>query len=209
MVTPVITQIKDRSVFASWSLPTFPNGIITQYRLESVTQSAAPVVHYSGLQISHLVTGLDPFTVYNFSIVACTSVGCTSSGAASISTRAAAPTSQPAPYTTPLSGGRSMYVFWDPPSQPNGEIQFYDVFYRRSPFVGAGNTAAVKLDPQNRNYTVRGLEPYTEYDFRVVSYTAQVSGSTSSNWTRARTLAAGDYSLINFFHHKLMESVFI
>jgi hypothetical protein len=42
-----------------------------------------------------------------------------------------------------------------------------------------------------RNTTISGLIPFTWYEFRVVTYTAQVSGDTASNWTRQRTAEAG------------------
>ena len=195
---PTITDIKERSVVASWGIPSRPNGIITRYELRSKrasksgTTSSGEVLHYTGLLTTSQVTGLDPFTVYSFSITACTIIGCVrSSASAAVSTRSAAPDSQPAPYVSLGTGGMSAVVTWDAPSQPNGEINFYDLYQRASPFTGQGNSIGVQLKPENRTFQVTGLLPYTEYEFRIVSQTTQVKGSTSSNWTRIRTLEGG------------------
>ena len=189
---PVLSNALARSIHASWSLPSSPNGIIIAYRLSSTnTRASSPVQHYSGPLLRFLVTGLRPFTVYNFTITACTLIGCAHGGFAIQATRSAAPDSQPAPYLTPLEGGQSIYVYWDPPAEPNGVVQFYDLFMRRSPSSDAGTTQGTKLNQAQRNFTVTGLRPYTDYDFRVVSYTSQVKGDTSSTWASTRTLENG------------------
>ena len=189
---PQVSNVLARSIGMSWLPPVSPNGIIVAYQLSSTnSRSSAPVAHYSGAALSFLVTGLRPFTIYNFTITACTIIGCSQSTVTTQATRSAAPDSQPAPYLTPLDGGQSIHVYWDSPAEPNGVIQFYDLFMRQSPFNDAGTTQATKLNPAQRNYTVTGLRPYTEYEFRVVSYTSQVKGDTSSSWTRTRTLENG------------------
>ena len=186
LLPPVISQVKDRSVVATWKRPSSPNGVIIQYILQSTTNNNKQA-HYTGLNLQHQVTGLSPFTLYSYSVTACTVSGCLTSYNTSVSTRSAAPDSQPAPYTNPLAGGKSIIISWDAPARPNGKIKFYDLYSRRTPFVGEGNTVAIKLNPNIRNYTATGLLPYTLYEFRVVSYTSQVKGSTSSTWTRIRT----------------------
>ena len=192
IATPVITNVLERSLVASWTVPQNPNGIILFYVVRSVrTQNSVMTNHYQGLELTTQVTGLKPFTIYSFSVIACTVIGCKQSGNVTVATRSAAPDSQPAPYCTPLSGGRSIYVYWDPPAQPNGRLLFYDLYVRGAPFSDAGRTVAVNLNPQARNYTVTGLRPYTLYEFRVRSYTSQVKGDTDSNWTRIRTLQSG------------------
>ena len=203
---PTISDVKDRSVVASWGIPTRPNGIITRYLLRSERQSqsdSGETTHYIGLLNTVQVTGLDPFTVYNFSIAACNVVGCVRSLTnTAVSTRSAAPDSQPAPYISLGTGGTSVVVTWDAPSQPNGEINFYELFQRASPFTGQGNSAGVQLKPENRTISVTGLLPYTEYEFRIVSQTTQVEGSTSSNWTRIRTMEGGKMVLVFMFVNK-------
>lgn len=188
---PVITQIRDRSVVADWKPPTSSNGIVTQYVLLSISKDGHYQEYYEGIGFNYQATGLNPFTVYTFHVSVCTDAGCNQSTNVSISTRSAAPDSQPAPYTKPLVGGRDVLVRWDPPAKPNGEIRFYDLYFRDLPFIGEGNTAVSNLNPKTRNFTVTSLQPYTVYEFRVVCFTAQVKGSTASNWTRIRTLEGG------------------
>ena len=184
---PVIYEIKDRSVVATWAVPFMPNGKISQYILRSVTNDGRKAEYYRGLTLQHQVTGLDPFTVYHFAVSVCNTAGCVTSSNVTISTRSAAPDSQPAPYVTSLLGGTSVLVTWDPPTKPNGQIKFYDVYSRTDPFTGEGDSIVTKLNPAYRNYTARNLQPYTFYEFRVVSYTSQVKGAAFSNWTKIRT----------------------
>ena len=181
-------------MLATWPPPIHPNDGIIIYKLSSTNnRDSNTVEHYNGNLRSYEITSLQPFTVYYFTLIACSTSGCANSSVTTASTRSARPDSQPAPYTRPLARGQSVFVYWDAPARPNGVILFYDLFMRQSPFTGSGTTQALKLDPLNRNYIVTGLVPYTEYEFRIVSYTAQVSGDTPSTWTRVRTLENGEY----------------
>ena len=157
--------------------------------LESIS-NVGTLEHYRGFDRKCQVTGLIPFTYYTFYVSVCNNAGCEKSANFTVSTRAAAPDSQPAPYVTPLPGGKVVFVHWDPPAQPNGRIQFYDLYYHPVPKIG-GDIVFNTLNTANRNYTVTSLKPYTLYEFRVICYTAQVKGSTASNWTTVRTLEGG------------------
>lgn len=197
VMPPVLSNVLARSMDVTWQPPIYPNGLIVRYSLSSTnTRSAIPTQHYQGLDMSYLVTGLRPFVVYNFTLTACTVIGCAQSTPVVRATRSTAPESQPAPYLRALAGGQAVYVYWDPPAEPNGVIQFYDLFMRQSPFAGPGTTQATKLNPTQRNFTVHDLRPYTEYEFRVVSYTSQVKGDTTSTWTRVTTLENGEKSMV-------------
>lgn len=202
---PVISEIHDRSVVATWEQPANPNGVIKEYVLKSLNGNGFTTTHYRGLLKTFLVTGLKPFTVYQFTVTVCTDIACIESDRVNVSTRSAAPDSQPAPYANTVVGGTSVILTWDAPSQPNGEIQFYDVYQRSSPFTGEGNTVGVQLKPNHRSLAVNGLQPYTEYEFRVVSYTAQVSGSTSSKWTKCRTSEGGKVLKVNYMLFVILQ----
>eukprot|EP00794_Sanderia_malayensis_P020024 gene20024-21985_t len=185
---PQMSNILARSMLATWLPPLHPNDAFVLYRLSSTNSRTLGLTnHYNGNLLSYQVISLSPFTVYNFTITACTSMGCATSPITTRATRSARPDSQPAPYVTAQPDGTSVLVYWDAPAQPNGVILFYDLFMRTSPFSSSGTNQATKLNPEDRNYTVTGLTPYTSYEFRVVSYTSQVSGDTSSTWTRIRT----------------------
>lgn len=197
MKSPIISEIKERTAIASWEKPTNPNGVIQEYRLKIFGPDGKNSTVYSGLLLKTLISGLKPFSVYSFTATVCTDVGCIESDAVKISTRSTAPDFQPAPYANPVVGGTGVVVTWDRPSQPNGIIQYYDLYMRSSPFSGPGNTVGLQLKPDHRSFAANGLQAYTEYEFRVVSHTAQVKGSTSSNWTRVRTSEGGKQSVFS------------
>ena len=196
---PVIIDVFPRAAKASWQIPNITNGQITNYSLLSVNSwNAKEIIHCSGMILSCDVVDLIPFTVYNFSLEVCTSGGCGRSIPAVVHTRPTRPDSQPAPQVASLPGGETVQVYWKEPAKPNGRIFRYELYMRGTPFTGQGTlkyTSSPAHDPDPskfRNTTVDGLTPFTEYEFQVKTYTADVSGDTSSNWTRHRTGEGGD-----------------
>ncbi|XP_028396319.1 LOW QUALITY PROTEIN: usherin-like [Dendronephthya gigantea] len=196
---PNISDIQPRSAKAVWSYPTTSNGKLTSFFLESTNhRDFNTIEHCRGLVLKCDVINLRPFTVYNFTIRVCTSVGCTVSEAKTVLTSQTAPDSQPAPNLVPLPGGTSFVVSWDEPAEPNGRIFQYELLKRLFPSHpdNRGKVAYRSHPLENpgadnlRNTTIRGLIPFTWYEFQVVSYTAQVAGDTASNWTRGRTAEA-------------------
>ena len=191
---PAITAVRSRTANASWSAPNITNGRIRVYRLLSVNyRSPAEVEHCSGLKLGCALEDLAPFTAYNFTLEVCTNGGCGRSRPTLVNTKPTRPDSQPPPTVTSLPGGQSVQVTWDDPDKPNGRIFRYELYMRGEPFVGEGRQIYVSSpahdpDPSRfRNATVAGLTPFTWYEFRVRTYTADVSGDTASNWTRHRS----------------------
>ena len=73
---PTILQVDSRYVFVQWDEASQPNGIILEYILYRNNTYRTKVAH----NITRLrVTGLEPFTIYVFSVAACTVVGCSNS----------------------------------------------------------------------------------------------------------------------------------
>ena len=198
---PNITDIHPRSAKAVWSYPSAPNGMLTSFHLLSTnSRDASTTEHCQGLELSCDVINLRPYTVYNFTIRMCTSAGCTRSQPISILTRPTRPDSQPAPNVVPLPGGESFIITWEKPAEPNGIINLYELYRRRFVSGRPDNSATMvhhsspSVNPgasDLRNTTDTGLVPFTWYEYRVRTYTAQVSGDTASNWTRQRTAEAG------------------
>ena len=204
---PRIFDVFPRSAKATWVRPTSPNGHIVEYRLVSVnSRSAAEQTHCQGLIFGCDLTTLKPYTVYNFTLVVCTRAGCGRSDPSMDLTKPTRPESQPSPVVTSLPGGRDVRVTWDEPAEPNGRIFRYELYMRRTPFVGNWLLKFQSFplnDPQNpnlRNTNVTSLTPFTKYEFLVRSYTAQVAGDTPSNATRHRTGEASEF--IQFFNPK-------
>ena len=86
-----------------------------------------------------------------------------------------------------------MTVEWERPAEPNGRIFRYELYMRWAPFTGSGSemyssSPAHDSDSSTfRKTNVTDLSPFTEYGFRVRTYTADVDGDRASDWTRHRT----------------------
>lgn len=181
------------TVMASWSAPTTPNGIIQRFELVRVTFGPEQVivdemVVFNGASdvFSTVVSGLLPFTDYTFLIRACTSGGCGSSGPSSVQTLEAPPSFQPAPNVT-IQSATSVHVSWSSPPIPNGIITLYELRQRNSPFTGNGT---VLISTTALQFVVQGLNPFTMYEFSVVSFTG--AGGTRSLWTLGTTDEMGE-----------------
>ncbi len=79
----VLLEISSRYIILSWDAPAAANGILVNYTvlLGGVVLAATPpsVLAYN-------VTSLSPFTGYNFTVQACTRVGCVESPLLSVAT---------------------------------------------------------------------------------------------------------------------------
>lgn len=96
-------------------------------------------MEFSGQSRSFLFRRLEPWTVYNLTLEACTSMGCTRTSPQQVTTAAAPPVSQPPP--TPLFiGTDSVSLTWGPPPQPNGPIGEYVVLGRSLDELGRGRS---------------------------------------------------------------------
>lgn len=129
--TPVLLPLSSSSIEVTVFPPLQPNGIIIQYLLlrqphsgpsESITLA---IPNPSATNFSYTDTGLQPYTNYSYSVMACTAVGCSSGDAASDLTLEAPPLSQLAPSTILYQDGVSVLVSWQPPLEPNGQIVGY------------------------------------------------------------------------------------
>lgn len=189
LTPPTLRALNSSAVQASWQPPSVTNGIISRYELVLTGIEGQPRedIVFSGLAFSDVVDGLRPFTVYNFAMRACTSGGCGQSGDTQVQTGQAPPTFQPAPNVTTL-GPTTVEVGWVPPPEPNGILTQYEIFQREAPFVGNG--FLVGSGPNSSLLLiVGGLRPFSQYEFRVVSYTT--GGRTQSEWSLGATSSSG------------------
>ena len=188
VASPVLVAVNSTAVNATWQVPSQPNGNIQRYELSVAAVNQVPTILFSGSALAATVTGLMPFTLYRFTVNACTAGGCGSSPVASVQTPEDAPLSQPTPTVTAINS-TALRISWSSPAQPNGVITMYSVFQREAPFVSSGvvvgNTTGSVL-----SLVVEGLLPFTEHEFSIVSHTS--AGSTQSEWGRGRTLESGE-----------------
>ena len=66
----------DANVTLQWMDPDMPNGVITRYQVEyRAAFTNQPFVSLNATSLTYMVTGLSPFTVYDFRVAAATRVG--------------------------------------------------------------------------------------------------------------------------------------
>ncbi|KAK1793453.1 hypothetical protein P4O66_011830 [Electrophorus voltai] len=181
---PMLLEIHSRNATVSWSPPSHPNGILTNYNIYQNGELGASVPATS---TSLIVSGLGPYQKYTFQVEACTEAGCTASAEShTVQTAPAPPEGVVAPrlYSdTPTS----VLVAWTPPLHANGELESYTV--ERRP-TGTQQTSIVATVLPNRTLTYLdgsvALSPWTSYEYRVVANTRQ-GGSNGSQWERVTT----------------------
>lgn len=193
---PVLQVLNATAIQAQWKAPNITNGAIIQYRLSLVAVNnqvlGTPIIKFSGLAQSTIVGDLTPFSLNRFVLQACTSAGCTDSQYVSIMSAETAPAFQPAPNVIVINS-TSVRVSWEAPSQPNGVITMYEIFQRVSPFSGDG-ILVQSVSANVRYLVVSGLEPFTVYEFSVISHTS--AGGTQSIWVQGTTNEEGKYLYI-------------
>ena len=95
-------DILPRNATATLQFPSMPNGRILEYRLISTSsRNAVEVVNCRGIIFTCSLSGLRPYTVYNFTVEACTNGGC---GRSSVRTIITLPDFQPGTKCNVTSG---------------------------------------------------------------------------------------------------------
>ncbi len=218
---PILTALSANSIQAMWVEPATPNGIVNRYEIvmviiggEQVIESETSVANTTGDMLSVIVLELEPFTVYDFLVRACTSGGCGSSETSEVETLQAPPTFQPLPNVTTISS-QELFVSWVVSPIPNGIVSNYEVFQRESPFTGVGVSI---VNTSQLSFLVGGLRSFVRYEFSVRSFTA--GGSVVSDWGTGTTAEDGEYFSLksnwfelspHFLDHtlKILEPLFL
>ncbi|XP_003419924.2 usherin [Loxodonta africana] len=201
-----IIPISSDSVKLTWTAPSNESGPIEKYILScSPLEGSQQCSPYEGRETSATIRNLAPFTTYRFSVQACTSGGCLHSLPITVTTAQAPPQGLSPPLLQKTSS-TELHVEWAPPSEPNGIIIRYELYMKRlnsngesrsaesrvftnsgwlspHPFTESANGNA--LQPPQTTTDITGLEPYTNYGFRVLA--VNMAGSVSSAWTSERT----------------------
>jgi len=80
---PEVTEIQSRYLTLSWDPPSIANGIIIHYIImENSTEINRIPANITTLQVADLL----PFTTYQYTITACTVIGCTESPSETVAT---------------------------------------------------------------------------------------------------------------------------
>ncbi|KAM4602923.1 usherin [Polymixia lowei] len=164
---------RDDIIQLHWQAPARPNGNITHYVILRDRKE-----RYRGDENSFTDVGIRPFQEYYYQLRACNQAGCTDSEQVVAVTVQGVPEGVRSPMVTALSPS-SLHVSWSEPRQANGIVQQYHLNQ-----TGTGTIYTHTDGP--RNYTVTGLQPFTDYSFVVVACTSV--GCKASLPSTGRTL---------------------
>uniref|UniRef100_A0A4W6FW95 Usherin n=1 Tax=Lates calcarifer TaxID=8187 RepID=A0A4W6FW95_LATCA len=174
---------RDDIIQLQWQAPARPNGDITHYVILRDGQE-----RYRGDENSFTdVGGIRPLQEYSYQLRVCNRAGCADSTQVVAVTVQGVPEGVQPPLVTALSPS-SLHVSWSEPTSPNGVIQWYHLNQ-----TGVGTILTHTDGP--RNYTVTGLQPYTDYSFVLVACTAVGCGASSPSTRRTlQAIPAGVWS---------------
>eukprot|EP00058_Branchiostoma_floridae_P023774 XP_002609264.1 hypothetical protein BRAFLDRAFT_124749 [Branchiostoma floridae] len=167
--TSVVAEgIDAQSIRVSWQPSTETNGVLLGYYIYYTPEGSDEEqrAQVEPTDTSYVVGGLQPFTVYIISVSGFTAAG-------------EVPASPTGLGATPVDP-RTVRVEWQPPQQPNGEIQGYNIYYRTTE---SDEDALQQAGAQDIFLTLTGLSPFTEYTIRVSALTGVGEGQTSDSVT--------------------------
>ncbi|XP_035710661.1 tyrosine-protein phosphatase Lar isoform X4 [Folsomia candida] len=177
-----ISDVTASSVRLTWSYESNEQEDVTYYVIQYKPKfSNQDYAEISGvLNQDHMITSLNPYTEYEFNVVAFNKVG---RGEASppidATTGETRPKSAPRDVNArPLSSSQ-MLVNWQEPIEPNGQITGYKVFYTTNPTLPLAQWDAKRVE-SNEMTTIHDLIPRTIYTIRVQAYTAIGPGPVSA-----------------------------
>ncbi|XP_053408878.1 usherin-like [Mercenaria mercenaria] len=124
--TPTLSIVSEAAIRVSWMAPQKANGDITGYNIYNNNEKTETGLVLPG---SYVLTGLQPYTVYEIQLEVCTVFDCVKSDTVLGSTLEALPQSLGSPRVQPLSP-HQIDVVWKAPLQPNGIILRYDLYRR-------------------------------------------------------------------------------
>ena len=102
---PIVITINGRSLLISWEEPLVPNGIIRNYTITRTTSNNIPVTiaTVNSRIFNYTDQGLNPFTNYNYTIIATNAGGSIETDTTSGTTGQALATGLTAPLTVPVN----------------------------------------------------------------------------------------------------------
>ncbi|XP_022099403.1 usherin-like isoform X2 [Acanthaster planci] len=166
---PAVTSLDANTIQITWREPGRPNGVIQEYRIRE-SNAADPIYVGDATVFEYVHRGLQPYTSYQYTLVACTAAGCTSSNPVSITTPEAPPQGVSSPVHVVISA-TMLELYWSPPTTPNGIITSYQL-YRFNQLVYSGGNSGLMFTDTN-------LTPNTRYEYTLRASTS--AGGTNSS----------------------------
>uniref|UniRef100_A0A3B3BJ68 Receptor-type tyrosine-protein phosphatase F n=1 Tax=Oryzias melastigma TaxID=30732 RepID=A0A3B3BJ68_ORYME len=196
------------------ALPRMPTSlIVTETTATSVTLTwdsgnSDPVLYYviqyrsklseNGFQevngvatTRYSIGGLSPFSEYEFRVIAVNNIG-RGPPSSLVHTRTSeqAPSSPPLHVQARVLSPSTMLVRWDPPEEPNGQIQGYRVYYSSEPSDPL-STWQIHNTDNSQFTTISGLKTGLTYSLRVLGFTS-VGDGPPSEVLRLKAQAGGE-----------------
>ena len=189
LIPPFLVPLNATAVMVTWSPPSQSNGILSQYqvrrRLLGVVSSET--IQYAGglSTFSFTNVGLQPYTSYQYRLVVVNGGGVGYSEWSPVQTFQSPPSGVSTP-TVADAGvySRNVTAAWTPPTQPNGVITTYLLYYRLFDPLANGfgsSTLAASVPAGVTVATATGLQPATIYEFSVAAVNS--GGQAQGGWT--------------------------
>ncbi|XP_073409429.1 usherin [Dendrobates tinctorius] len=147
-----VSENREGIISLSWQEPRKRNGIIYYVLIrDGVQRFIGAKKHYEDQG------GIQPYKEYTYQLKACTEVGCSHSAKVTAAIKQGVPENISPPIILAVNSS-ALLLSWTTPNKPNGEIREYQVHQVGKGIIYVSSTG-------NKQYTVSGLQPYTQYLF--------------------------------------------
>ncbi|XP_033619385.1 phosphatidylinositol phosphatase PTPRQ [Fukomys damarensis] len=170
-----IIDVSSSEIGLKWLPPQKPNGIIVAY--EVLYKNIDTLFMKNTSTTNVILRDLKPYTLYNISVRSYTRFGHGNQSSSLLSIR----TSETVPYSAPenityqnISSGEIEISFL-PPRSPNGVIQKYTIYLRRS-----NGSEERTINTASLTQNIKGLKKYTQYMIEVSASTHEGEGVRSA-----------------------------
>ncbi|CAM4599737.1 unnamed protein product [Leuciscus chuanchicus] len=175
----IVTETTATSVTLTWDSGN-PEPVlyyVIQYRAKVSDNGFQEVDGAASTRYS--IGGLSPYSEYEFHVMAVNNIGRgPPSGTVETRTSEQAPSSPPLHVQARMLSATTMLVQWEPPEQPNGQIQGYRVYYTSD--LHFPISAWQKHNTEDSSLTtISGLVPDITYGLRVLAFTSVGDGPPS------------------------------
>ncbi|XP_060047347.1 phosphatidylinositol phosphatase PTPRQ isoform X2 [Erinaceus europaeus] len=170
-----LVDVTANEVSLKWAPPEKPNGVIVAY--EVLCNSVDTFLVKNTSTNSILLRDLRPFTLYNISVRPYTRVGHGNqlSSVLSIRTSETVPGSAPQNITYRNISSGEIELLFLPPSSPNGIIQKYTIYLKRS-----DRNEEKTINTTSLTQRIKGLSKYTHYMVEISASTLKGEGVRSA-----------------------------
>ncbi|XP_064175007.1 phosphatidylinositol phosphatase PTPRQ-like [Anguilla rostrata] len=186
-------KVSDTQVELSWEPPLEANSKILYYIVSVWNRTA---MRTQNVTVTSVIVEVDRDSQYNASVSSWTRLG---DGGVFLSIFFSASDAVPADPPQNVSyvslTPTSIQVLWSPPTQPNGVIQFYTIYYSDNSSMFSQRVNVVDEPPGGAgsqfSSVLEGLSKGTEYSLWLSSSTAQGEGHARSDVIRLYTMEDG------------------